>query len=112
MRELIDSSLYVLHVESPEALYEDVEHCCCQGYGIWQAFEDVKDRNLYFIGASEDDVAPANTMIEPLWTQLQNHETTAIQNYDTLPTGHSYDNVRLTTSRMIAQWIDKVMADE
>lgn len=112
MRELIDSSLYVLHVESPEALYEDVEHCCRQKYGIWQAFEDIKDRNLYFIGASEDDVAPAKTMIDPLWTQLQNHETTAIQNYDTLPTGHSYDNVRLTTSRMIAQWIDKVMADE
>lgn len=50
MRELIDSSLYVLHVESPEALYEDVEHCCRQKYGIWQAFEDIKDRNLYLSG--------------------------------------------------------------
>ena len=109
MKELIDSSLYVLHVESPEALYQDVEYCCQQGYGISQAFEEVKDRNLYFIGASRDDVAPAKTMIEPLWTQLENHETAAIQNYDTLPTEHAYDNVRLTTSRMIAQWIDKVL---
>ena len=48
-------------------------------------------------------------MIEPLWTQLENHESAAIQNYDTLPTEHVYDNVRLTTSRMIAQWIDKVL---
>ena len=58
---------------------------------------------------SDDDVAPAKTMIEPLWAQLENHETAAIQNYDTLPTEHAYDNVRLTTSRMIAQWIDKVL---
>ena len=112
MHELIDSSLYVLHVESPEAIYRDVEYCCQQGYGIFQAFEDIKDRNLYFIGASQDDVAPAKTMIEPLWNQLSQHQTTAVQDYDTLPTEHAYNDVRLTVSRMFAQWIDKVLQTE
>ena len=51
-------------------------------------------------------------MIEPLWNQLSRHQTTAVQDYDTLPTEHAYNDVRLTVSRMFAQWIDKVLQTE
>lgn len=112
MRALVDSALYCLHIESPEALYADIDYCVKQGYGISHAFEDLKDRNLYFIGADKDDVAPAETMIEPLWQKLQLHQTTAIQDYDHLVTEHAYNGQRLTVSRMFAAWIDKVLASE
>lgn len=109
MKQVIDENLYALHIESPKAIQQNINYCCQHQYGIFQAYEDLKDRNLYFIGATQDDVAPADKMIEPLWNQLQHHQTTALQTYDTLNTGHSYDDKRLTVSEMFATWIEKVL---
>lgn len=110
MKQVIDENLYALHIESLAAIYQNIEYCCQAGYGIFQAYEEVKDRNLYFIGASLDDVAPAQKMIEPLWNQLQQHPTDALQSYDTLDTNHAYDDKRITVSEMFAAWIEKVLA--
>ncbi len=109
MKQVIDENLYALHIESPAAIYQNIDYCCQQGYGIFQAYEDLKDRNLYFIGASQDDVAPAAKMIEPLWNQLQQHATDALQTYDTLNTNHAYDDKRLTVSELFAKWIENVL---
>lgn len=107
--QLIRESVPVMNVESAEALAADAKMCAKKGWAISDAFEDVKDRNLYFIGASQDDIAPAEQMIEPLWNQLTAHETKALQNYDTLPAGHGYDDRRLTVSAMFAAWIQRVL---
>ena len=109
MKQVIDENLYALHIESSAAIYQNIDYCCQKSYGIFQAYEDLKDRNLYFIGASQDDVAPAAKMIEPLWNQLQQHTTDALQAYDTLNTNHAYDDKRLIVSELFAKWIEKVL---
>lgn len=109
MKQVVDENLYALHIESPAAIYQNIDYCCQNGYGIFQAYEDLKDRNLYFIGASQDDVAPAAKMIEPLWNQLQQHTTEALQAYDTLNTNHAYDDKRVTVSELFAKWIEDVL---
>lgn len=109
MKQVIDENLYALHIESPAAIYQNIAYCCQEGYGIFQAYEDLKDRNLYFIGATQDDVAPVAKMIEPLWNQLQQHTTNALQAYDILNTNHAYDDKRVTVSELFAKWIEKVL---
>lgn len=108
LKALLDSGEYVLRVESPTSLYESAIKAYQAGCGIFQAFDDLKDRNLLFIGASDDDLAPAEHMIEPLWDQLQAHETTADQAYITLDTEHTFGDKRLTVSKLFAQWMAKV----
>ncbi len=107
--QLIDASLYVLHVGYPGALYDDAHHCYEAGYGISHAGEDLKDRNLYFIGAARDDIAPACEMIKPLWQQLCRQPTQAVRQFDQIDADHAYNDKRLTVSRMLAQWIQRVL---
>ncbi len=80
-----------------------------EGYGIAQAYDDLKDRNLYFVGATRDTIAPAELMIEPLWQQLASHQTAANQQYDMVETSHGFDEKRLTVSRLFGQWIADVL---
>lgn len=93
-----------LRQESPDSLLRDAQ-ACWRGMGFSQAFEDLKDRNLYFIGGSLDACAPPKTMIEPLFARLEAHETAADQKYDLLPTDHCFADMRLRLSAMVGTWL-------
>lgn len=110
LQALIDANQYVLRVASPTALYENAQYCAAQGYGISHAAEDLRDRNVYFIGAYEDDIARWSEMIAPLWNALRQHESKGKQQFDMLHSSHSYDDKRMTVSRMAATWFASLMA--
>lgn len=70
-----------------------------------ETMKQVIDENLYALHIE----SPAAKMIEPLWNQLQQHTTNALQVYDILNTNHAYDDKRVTVSELFAKWIEKVL---
>lgn len=93
-----------LKQESPTSLYENAL-ACYRDLAFSQAYEDMKDRNLYFIGGAKDYLAPPATMIEPLFNKLKAHKTTAVQKYDLLPSDHSFSDMRIRMCTMVGEWI-------
>ena len=69
------------------------------------AYEDLKDRNLYFIGGKKDNLAQPSAMIEPLFRKLQTHKTTAVQKYDLLDSDHSFDDMRIRLCILVGEYI-------
>lgn len=96
-----------LRQETPTAFLDDAR-ACWQTTGFSKAFEDLKDRNLYFIGGAKDGCAPPATMIEPLFSRLQAHETEANQKYDLLPSDHGFSDMRIRLCTMVGQWLASV----
>ncbi|MBQ6798770.1 MAG: alpha/beta fold hydrolase [Oscillospiraceae bacterium] len=96
-----------LRQESPDSLVQDALSCW-KTMGFSQAYEDLKDRNLYFIGGSKDGCARPAEMIEPLFRRLQAHETDADQKYDLLDTDHCFADMRLRLCSMVGNWIASV----
>lgn len=112
LKELIDSGLYVLNVENNNVLFNESKKCTTLGYGISHAYNDLKNRNLLFIGAKRDNIAPAKDMIEPLWNQLLTYKSNAIQKYITIDADHPYNDKRITVSELFATWIKKVAENQ
>ena len=109
LKELLIQGADVLRLSSMKDLYEDAQYCLHAEFGLRHAAEELKDRNLYFIGAAKDDVAPAADMIGPLWRRLQLHETSAVQQFDMLEADHAFNDKRLTVGAMIGQWMQAVL---
>lgn len=109
VKELLASGAKVLHVQSADALYEDAKRCQQAGYGFAHAYEEMKDRHLYFIGASRDDIAPVQVMIQPLWNRLKRHASLAVQQYDLLDADHGFNEARLTVSVRLVRWMQAVL---
>lgn len=109
VKELLASGANVLRVQRVDDLYDDAKQCYNAGYGFTHAYDDLKDRNVYFIGAARDDIAPVQVMIEPLWEQLKRHHSPAVQQYDVLDADHGFDEARLTVSAGLVRWMQKVL---
>lgn len=112
VKKLLADDVRVLRVPSAESLYEDAAYCSRAGFGLTKAFDDLKDRNLYLIGAAQDDIAPPDEMVMPLWERLSRHQTVAVQKCDMMDTDHGFNDARLTVSTMIAEWMQRVLADQ
>ncbi|MEA4965311.1 MAG: alpha/beta hydrolase [Oscillospiraceae bacterium] len=97
-----------LRQETPTSMYEDAVQCY-QGLGFSQAYEDLKNRNLYFIGAKKDCLALPCDMIEPLWKKLSAHHTDANQRYDLIDSDHSFSDRRITMCTQVGDWIAAVV---
>ena len=76
------------------------------------AYESIKDKNILFVGAEFDMIAPPEEMISPLWNKLKNHKTTAIQEYISLKTDHSLCGQRSTLAEIVGGWIEKLVSLE
>lgn len=93
-----------LKQEFPTSLFENAK-TCYKKLAFSQAFDDLKDRNLYFVGGKKDFLAPPADMIRPLWDKLANHATAASQKYDLLDSDHSFSDSRITMCTMVGKWI-------
>lgn len=82
------------------------------------AYEDLQNRNLLFIGADLDDVAPPKDMIEPLWDKLKNNQNSSeseqklAQQYVILHTDHTLCGSRVKLTETVGQWIEKIVANQ
>ena len=93
-----------LKQESPTSLFDNAQKVYRE-LAFSQAFEDLKDRNMYFIGGAKDFLAPPADMIEPLFNQMKAHQTTANQKYDLVNSDHGFSDMRIKLSRMVGEWI-------
>ena len=69
------------------------------------AYEDLKNRNLYFIGGAKDRVAAPSVMIAPLFDKLKARESAAVQRFDILDSDHSFDDMRIRLCILVGQYI-------
>ena len=93
-----------LRRESETSIFDDIVGKA-DGMSFLAAYEDLKDRNLYFIGGKKDNLVQPSVMIEPLFRKLQAHKTTAVQKYDLLDSDHSFDDMRIRLCILVGEYI-------
>ncbi|MCI2058557.1 MAG: alpha/beta hydrolase [Oscillibacter sp.] len=93
-----------LHVETPTSMFENAQ-ACYKDLAFSAAADDLKDTNIYFIGAKKDFTAPPADMIEPLYHKLKAQKTSAIRLFDLVDAPHSFDDMRFKLFEMITNWM-------
>ncbi len=101
---MIEEEGQCLKMESASAVYEDAKNHF-QNLSIQKAYEHLKDQNVLFIGASEDDVAPPSMMIEPVYQKLKADPGKGSSTYILLKSNHALGGQRIVLSRRIGEWI-------
>lgn len=97
---------YMLHVGSMNQLFQNAKDHY-QETDLETAFEDLKDRNLFFIEAEFDETAPAEKCIYPLWRKLESCDTKAVRQLITLPASHDFVECRVELGQIIGDWLRK-----
>jgi len=104
LTDLIKNDGTCLKQESATSIYDDIAGKHAE-MAFTAAYEDLKDRNIYFLGAKKDTIAMPDVMIEPLFNMLKAHKTDAVQKYDLLDTDHSFDDMRIRLSVLVGNFI-------
>lgn len=108
LRELLKQGS-ILHSDGLEAIFQDIlahrHHL-----GFEQAFDALKDQNVFCAAGSKDLCAPAQTMFFPLWDKLQSHETGAVQRFFEYPASHGLLGCRTALIRDAAQFLADTLA--
>lgn len=107
LRELLEQAS-VLHSEGSEAIFQDI-WAHRDIWGFENAFEALKDQNVFCAAGSKDLCAPADKMFLPLWYKLQSHETESIQRFVEYYAGHGLLGCRSALITDIAQFISDVL---
>jgi acetyl esterase/lipase len=105
--ETVKTIGYVLRQETPNSIFEDAK-AACRSTDFVVAFDELKDRNLYFTGGTLDAEAPVAEMIMPLWEKLRAHGTQANQKLELYDTNHGFCDRRVELARGIGEWITEV----
>jgi len=107
LRELLQQGK-ILHSEGVEAIFQDIlAHR--QDYGFENAFEALKEQNIFCAAGSKDACAPADIMFRPLWDRLQAYENRAVQRFVEYPAGHGLFGFRTALIRDMAQFLRDVL---
>ena len=77
----------VLCHDGKDVLYNDLKSHALE-YSFPNAYESVKDQNLFFALGSLDKVAPPEKMTGELREKLERHSADAIQRFKSYPAGH------------------------
>ena len=107
LRELLEQAS-VLRCEGSGAIFQDIlTHQ--ENLGFENAFESLKNQNIFCAAGSKDLCAPADKMFLPLWHNLQSHKTESIQRFIEYPAGHGLLGCRCALITDIAQFISDVL---
>lgn len=104
LKQILATDSRCLRRESETSIYDDIVKKA-PAMSFLSAYEDLKDRNLYFIGGAKDSLAPPSVMIEPLFRKLQAHESAAVRKFDVLDSDHSFDDMRIRLSILVGNYI-------
>lgn len=98
-----------LNSRGAQALFQDIwEHR--EEFCLENAFDALKDQNLFCAAGTLDDCAPARRMFQPLWERLKNHDTRAVQRFVEYPAGHGLLGVRTALTGDLARFINDVLS--
>ncbi|MDY3868139.1 MAG: alpha/beta hydrolase [Pyramidobacter sp.] len=96
-----------LRQESQTSLMENAQSCWKE-MAFSQAFDDLKDRNICFVGGKNDAVAPPEDMIFPLWNRLAAHAANAVQECCMIDSDHSFNDSRIALCETVCRLIAKM----
>ncbi len=100
LREMIRDEGKCLKLTSEEALFENGREYADK-LALKNLAADLQSRNVLFIAADCDTIAPPDKMITPLYTQLSQQNQKQI----TLHTDHSLCGARIRLAKEIGAWI-------
>ena len=108
LKEMIHEEGNCLKLTSEEELFEDARKNS-KVLSIPEAADDLKERNILFVGADCDDIAPPQNMIEPLFSRLEQSGSEPYHEYVLLHTDHSLCGSRIQLANTIGEWIVKLI---
>lgn len=107
LRELLQQGR-ILRSAGPEALFQDIlAHRDCLGFE--NAFEALKQQNLFCGVGTEDRCAPAEQMFLPFWRLLRERPSGTIQRFVEYPAGHGLLGCRTALVQDIAIFLRDVL---
>ena len=74
---------------------------------ILNDYEKLAGRNILFVEAALDTVAPADKMMKPLADKLMDLSDKA--EYKSIVSGHSFAGQRMKLAETVGQWMEKVI---
>lgn len=103
---MIEEEGQCLKMESVSVVYEDAKQVH-ESLSILSAYEHLKDRDVLFLGAEFDDVAPPHVMIEPVYHRLKEAPGTGTASYICLKANHALSGQRTILARELGNWIQQ-----
>lgn len=107
--EMIEQEGKCLRQENPAAIFKNAA-LFYRDLSLENAYDSIKEKNILFVGAEFDTVAPPKAMLEPLWNKLNSNKnnTSAVQEYISLKTEHNLCGQRVNLAKIVGQWIEKM----
>ena len=102
--EMIEGEGQCLKMTSVSDVFENAE-AYYEKLSIQKTFEHLKDRKVFFIGARDDDVAPPEQMIRPIYEKLSAWQGQGTCSYILLPTNHGLCGQRTILAEKIGAWL-------
>ena len=103
---MIETEGQCLKMDSASEVYENALNNRYE-LGVLNSYEKLVERNVLFVEAELDTVAPAGIMMKPLAEKLK--DTAASVEYKTIVSGHSFAGQRMKLTRIVGEWIEKTI---
>lgn len=104
--EMIEGEGQCLKMRSVSDVFENAEKYH-ERLSIKKTYEHLKDRNVLFIGAEYDEVAPPDKMILPVYDKLKAEPGTGSSSYTLLATNHGLCGQRTILAEKIGTWMSQ-----
>lgn len=108
LKNMIELEGKCLRQEDPQSIFQNASQHY-EELALENAYEYIKDKNILFIGAEYDTIAPPDQMIEPLWNKWNGSSSEGIQDYILLKTDHNLCGQRIALARIIGEWMEKLI---
>lgn len=102
---MIETEGQCLNMNSAAQVYENALNNRLE-LSVLNGFEKLAYRNVLFVEATLDTVAPAALMMKPLAEKLSAMSDKA--EYKTIISGHSFAGQRMKLARILGEWIEKI----
>ncbi len=108
--EMIEGEGQCLKMTSVSDVFENAE-AYYEKLSIQKTFEHLKERNVLFIGAKNDDVAPPEYMIRSVYEKLRNWSGQGTCSNIILPTNHGLCGQRTILAEKIGTWMKEQLSE-
>lgn len=104
--EMIEGEGQYLKMTSVSALFDNARENA-EKLALINTYDHLKDKNVLFVGADSDTVAPPNLMIEPVYKKLQENPGSGTSRYVSLKTNHGLCGQRTVLAKTIGGFLSE-----
>lgn len=105
---MIEGEGQCLKMTSASEVYENA-HYNSKELAVVDTYEHLKDRDVLFIAAEKDIVAPPEIMVRPVYERLTANPGKGTCKYVSLPTNHGLCGHRTVLAKVLGEWMDSLL---